>query len=123
MKKYESLDFLSRYPIDDSRLPIIKLKILNALGLCESDFDAHPMINIPGPVTNPLTLYTILYIAKSLAAKDNIKYLLSASVRDKAVAVLEATNKADETIGRIIAEELKDVPEVDKILAGWYDEL
>lgn len=123
MKKHESLDFISKFPIDESRLPIIKLKLLNALGLPESDFDAHPMLKAPGPVKLTLTLYTILYIAKSLSAKNNVQYLLSHSARDRALAVLEATNKADETIGRIMAEELQGVPEVDKILAGWYDEL
>lgn len=121
MKNYESLDFLAKFPLDEARLPIVKLKLLNKVGIKEEEFDAHPMLNIPGQ-SNSLSLYTILYVAKSLGAKNDIQYLLSASPRDKAVAILQSTQRIDGIIAEIINEELSHVSEIDKILAGWYDE-
>lgn len=119
MKNYESLDYLARFPFDEIRLEIVKLKMLNALILSETDFNNHSYIKNLN--TKP-TLYDIMYVAKSLGAKNSVEYLLSNSSRDKAVAILEASGKVDEVIGKLMVEELQRVPEVDKILSGWYDE-
>lgn len=127
MKNYQSLDYLTTLPLSTEQQEIVKFKVLNALGITESSVEETQYMTAiksrPHEYPTGASLFDLLYCIVQYHGKENLAYIMSQSNTQRAIAILEKRTEAVRVMVEKIQEVLQSMPELDKIMLKWYDEV